>query len=158
RHIDLLEEALAAVPAEATGLRSVLVSRLSIGCATPETTGTTRRMAAEALALARESGDPVLVANALAAVCDAHGAPEHVELRRAPAGAVLGAAESAGERALTLLGRRLLIVPLLELGEFAALDRQIALFAHDAEALHQPLLSWYVPLFHGMRALLRGDL
>jgi hypothetical protein len=51
-----------------------------------------------------------------------------------------------------------LVVALLELGDFPALDREIGMFERRAGLLHQPLLGWYAPLFRGMRALLRGDI
>ncbi|RYZ26912.1 MAG: hypothetical protein EOP01_08365, partial [Propionibacteriaceae bacterium] len=51
---------------------------------------------------------------------------------------MLAVAESTGDRQVALTARRFRVVALLELGS--------------------PLYRWYVPLFHGMQALLRGDL
>ena len=67
-------------------------------------------------------------------------------------------ASAAGDRMLELLGYRFRIVADLEVGDIAAVDRDIASFSRLAAELRQPLVRWYVPLFHGMRALLAGDL
>ena len=67
-------------------------------------------------------------------------------------------ADQAGDRLLGLLGTRFRVVALLELGQFSELDHVIADFERRAEDLRQPLLSWYAPLFRGMRALLKGHL
>jgi hypothetical protein len=157
-YVALLEEALAGVGPDSHELRSMLLARLSVAAARPETLTETRARAAEALALARKAGNSRVLAHALAAMCDAYAGPEHAEMRRAHAEAILAAATDAGEPGLALLGRRFLVVANLELGRFVELDREIARFAREAEALRQPLVSWYAPLFRGMRALLRGDI
>jgi hypothetical protein len=157
-HIELLEEAVETAPAEDPVTHSMLLARLSVAQATPHNLDVSRSLAEEALALAREAASPFAEAQALAALCDALAAPEHVATRRAHAEAISELAESSGDRVLALLGRRFLIVACLELGDFPALDAEIARFVPAVEQLHQPLLSWYGPLFLGMRALLRSDL
>ena len=61
-----------------------------------------------------------------------------------------------GDPAIELLGRRLRVRALLELGDLRAVDGEIAAFAAVADRLRQPLYSWYTPLWRGMRALTRG--
>ena len=61
-----------------------------------------------------------------------------------------------GERRLELLGRRVLLAALLELGEIAEVDAQIRAFSTAAEAIREPLYRWYVPLWRGMRAMMAG--
>lgn len=156
-HIDLVEEALASLPDDALALRSMLLARLSIARALSDTVEGSRRLAEEALELAHQVDDPALVANALASLCDALGAPEHAAERRAHAESIVELAAAAGDATLAVLGRRFLIVALLELGDFTTLDREIARFERDAAQLRQPLVRWYVPLFRGMRALLHDD-
>jgi hypothetical protein len=56
-----------------------------------------------------------------------------------------------------MLARRLLILALLEQGSFAAADEQIAAYATSAELLHTSFYAWLVPIWHGMRALMRND-
>jgi hypothetical protein len=74
------------------------------------------------------------------------------------AGRVVALARQAGDVEVTLLGHRLAIVALLESGDIPGLDRQILAFTALAERHRVPVVRWYVPLFAGMRALMRGDL
>lgn len=67
-------------------------------------------------------------------------------------------AQETGDRGTELLGRRLRLVALLELGDMPAADAEVENFARTAEALRQPLYLWYVPLWRGMRALMEGRL
>ena len=62
-----------------------------------------------------------------------------------------------GDPHLELLGRRLRLVALLEVGDVGEVDTEIRRFAHVAEPLRQPLYLWYVPLWRGMRSLMRGE-
>ncbi|MGH8984741.1 MAG: ATP-binding protein, partial [Acidimicrobiia bacterium] len=156
-HADLVAEALALVPESATELRSTLLARLSVSGSTPETLDVARRRAEQALELAQQLGDPVLIGQALAALNDALGGPSHTMTRRANADAMVELAMAAGDRSLELLGYRFRVVADLEAGDFTAVDRDVAAFTRLAEGLRQPLVSWYVPLWRGMRALLAGD-
>ena len=153
----LVAHALEALPVDAAELRSMLLARLSVTAARPETMATARQRAGEALDLAQQVGDPALIAQALAAVNDACAGPAHAMTRRDNADTIVELAVAAGDRVLELLGYRFRIVADLELGDVAAVDRNIAAFTRLAEQLHQPLISWYVPLFRGMRSLLAGD-
>ncbi len=136
----------------------MLLARLSVAAATPETLDESRLLAEEAFALATDEGDARLIAQALASLCDALGSAEHGEVRVLHARAIVRHGAVARDRVMELLGHRFLIVAFLELGRFADLDREIVTFERLAAQLRQPLLSWYGPLFRGMRALLGGDL
>ena len=154
----LVADALERLPDDAIALRSMLLARLSVAAATPETVSISRRRATEALELAQSAADPALIAHALAAMNDAYAGPAYTMTRRDNADTIVELAVVAGDRVLELLGYRYRIVADLEVGEVAAVDRNIAAFTRLAEQLRQPLVSWYVPLFRGMRALLGGDL
>lgn len=154
----LVADALERLPDDATALRSMLLARLSVAAATPETVSIARHRAHEALELAQSAGDPALIAQALAALNDAYAGPAHTMARRENADTIVELAVAAGDRVLELLGYRYRIVADLEIGDIAAVDRSIAAFTRLAGQLRQPLVSWYVPLFRGMRALLGGDL
>ena len=156
--IELVREALDALPPEDKRLRSMLLARLSVAAATPESMEDSRRLAEEALVLARDVDDPRLVAQALGSLCDALGGPEHAPIRAEHGRAIVELAAHAHDRVLELLGHRFLVVALLELGRFEDLDWEIAVFERLARQVNQPLLGWYAPLFRGMRALLAGDL
>jgi predicted ATPase len=154
----LVADALEQLPEDAIALRSMLLARLSVAAATPETASIARQRANEALQLAQNANDPALIAQALAAVNDAYAGPSHTMTRRDNADTIVELAVVAGDRVLELLGYRYRIVADLEVGDIAAVDRNIAAFTRLAVQLRQPLVSWYVPLFRGMRALLGGDL
>ncbi len=154
----LVAQALDALPVDAAELRSMLLARLSVTAARPETMAIARQRASEALDLAQQVGDPALIAQALAAVNDGFAGPPHTMTRRDNADTIVELGIAAGDRVLELLGYRFRIVADLEVGDVAAVDRNIAAFMRVAEQLRQPLVSWYVPLFEGMRSLLAGDL
>jgi hypothetical protein len=154
----LIGDTLEWLPADAVRLRSMLLARLSVADATPQTMDVARQRAEEALRLAQSAGDPALIGQALSALNDALAAPAHVGARRENADAIVELAQTAGDRALELLGYRFRIVADLELGDIAAVDHDIEEFDRLATALRQPLLSWFVPLFRGMRAMLAGNL
>ena len=62
----------------------------------------------------------------------------------------------AGDAAGELLGRRLRVVALGELGRWREFDADVAAFERLADTIRQPLYAWYAPLWRGMRALMEG--
>jgi len=154
----LISEALEWLPGDMARLRARLLARLSVAAATPQTMDVAKARAHEAVELAQADGDPALIGQALAALNDALAAPAHVVARRENADAIVELGQTAGDRALELLGYRFRIVADLELGDLAAVDQDIDAFDRLATVLRQPLLSWFVPLFRGMRAALAGNL
>src|SRR6202042_951462 len=114
-------------------------------------------LSTEAVAMARRLTDPAVLGAALAARCDAISGPDHVAERRAAAAEIIELAQADGERTGELLGRRLLVVALAEAADWPAVDAEISAYARLAEQLGQPRLGWYVPLWRGARALMRGD-
>lgn len=153
--IELLEEALRAVDPADSPARARLLARLSVALSF---VAEERRLdlSTEAVAMARRLGDQAALGYALAAHCDAISGPAHSEARRGAAAEVVAIGLGLGDRRLELLGRRLLIAALLELGEMAGADAQIGMFSASADALREPLYRWYVPLWRGMRALMSG--
>jgi hypothetical protein len=113
------------------------------------------RLAEEAVAMARRVGDARATAHALAAHCDAVAGPAHVQTRIAEAGEIIELSERH-DPASVLLGLRLRVVALLEVGDSRAAFADMDRFAALADELG-PLYSWYVPLWQGFRAQLRGD-
>jgi hypothetical protein len=157
--VPMLTEALEAQPGGDSSARAVLLGRLSLALAFTEAAPERREeLSAEAVAMARRLGGPAVLAAALAARCDAISGPDHVAERRAAAAEIVELARVGGDRAGELLGRRLLVVALAEAGEWSAVDAEISSYARLAGQLAQPRLTWYVPLWRGSRALMRGDL
>jgi len=161
RQIDLLEEAargLAAADRPAPGLRATVLARLSVALSLVAPGERRLALAEEAVSLARVAGEPIVVARALAAHCDAIAGPDRSEDREAEAGEIIAAAEAAGDGVLELLGRRLRYVARLEQGDVAGVDEDIAAFARRADAIGNPLYRWYVPLWRAQAATVAGDL
>lgn len=154
--IDLLERALGALPRQDSPSRAQLLARLSVALSLVAAGDRRLALSVEAVEMARHLDDGASLGHALAAYCDAIAGPEHSERRRDTAREVVEVGSALGDRRLELLGRRHLIVALLELGEMAEVDDQIRAFAVAAEVLREPLYRWYVPLWRGMRALMAG--
>jgi AAA ATPase domain len=157
--VAVLTEALEAQPDGDSPARAGLLGRLSLALAFTEVAPERREaLSTAAVAMARRLGDPAALAAALAARCDAISGPDHVAERRAAAAEIIGLARAGGDRTGEMLGRRLLVVALAEAGEWSAVDAEISAYARQAERLAQHRLTWYVPLWRGARALMRGDL
>jgi hypothetical protein len=152
-----LEEALTALPASEPALRSAVAARLSVALAFTGAEPRRRELADAAAATARELGDPRVLAGALAARCDALAGPDHVVAREEMAAEIVTAARAAGDRTRELLGLRLRVVALAEGGRWPEVDAEIGAYARVAEPLALPGLTWYVPLWRGARATMRGD-
>ncbi|MGH9265965.1 MAG: hypothetical protein ACRD1D_14855, partial [Acidimicrobiales bacterium] len=155
--VDLLEEALAALARGPSLLRAWVLARLSVALSFMDAEPRRLALSEEAVAMAREVGDPAVLGYALAGHCDAIPGPDDCETRLAESTEVVRLAREAGDRPLELLGRRLRLVALLETGDAGAADVEIERFAQLSDQIRQPLYRWYVPLWRGMRELMRGD-
>ncbi|HVM04802.1 MAG TPA: AAA family ATPase [Acidimicrobiales bacterium] len=159
--VEALEEALRALDGTAPGLWSQVAARLSVALWRFGQVERRVVLARQALDTARSGGAAVTnrqLAAAVAAHCDAISGPEHAERRLAESTEVVDLGTASGDRAVELLGRRLRLVARLEVGDVAGADGEIEAYAAVAGALCQPLYGWYVPLWRGMRSLMRGDL
>ncbi len=161
RQIDLLEEAAEALDGtgvEADALRATVMGRLSVALSLTASHERRLDLAEVAVNLARAADDPMALGHALAAHCDAISSPDHVLDRLAESSEIIAIGERAGDAPLELLGRRLRFVACLESGDMAGADREAAGFERRADALGNPLYSWYVPLWRAQRMLIQGDL
>ena len=156
RQIDLLEEALAALPASDSSLRAWVMARLAVALSFVGSEDRRVGLAREAVAMARRVGDPAALAYALGTFCDTIATPEHLDERMAASREMVGLAREAGDRELELLAHRFRVECLFQTGDIRALDAEIEMYARLAEVLRQPISQWYVPLFRGARALLEG--
>jgi len=154
--VELLEEALAALPDDETSLRAAVMARLAVAGFFVERIDA-RSLATEAVRLARAARDPRTVGYALSALCDSIAGPEHSEERLRHADEIIAIGREM-DHSIELLGRRLRLRGLLEVGDLLAADVEVAAYARVADRLRQPLYSFYVPLWRGMRALSHGRL
>jgi hypothetical protein len=153
--VALLEEALAALPAQAPE-RAWLLARLSVALSMDAPVQRRLALAEQAVELARAAGDNATLAYALATRCDAVAGPEDAERREADAAEIVQLASERRDVRMELLGRRLRLVALLETGDMVGADAEIGAYERAVEAVRQPFYAWYVPLWRGMRAAAAG--
>ncbi len=158
RSLALLGQALeASDPADAAGR-----SRLSAAMARGHAYGGDRERAgevgAEALRLARESGDAGARAYALLALRAVLAGPHGLERRLADGEELIDAARAAGDGQLELEGVRLRLVDLLEAGRVDDAERMQRRAERLAVDLGRPAYLWYPPMWRAMTCLLRGDI
>src|SRR5205823_13747609 len=82
--------------------------------------------------------------------------PENAQDRLALAREIVELADRARDRELALRGRALCVVDLLELGDLAAADAEIAVHAALAQELREPFQLWHAAVWRAMRALCDG--
>ena len=152
----LLADAREALPAAELGLRALVAARLSVALTDLADDDRRRMLADEAVELARSSGDRAARAEALAARCDAFAGPEAVADRLGWSTELITIAEELRSSSLELLGRRLRLVCLLELGDLRAADAEITAYGVTADRLRHPLPAWYPSLWRAMQALADG--
>jgi DNA-binding CsgD family transcriptional regulator len=158
--VRLLEEALVALGGADSPLRARVLARLARALVyTPQAE---RRLALseEAVALARRLGDAATLAAVLfdrhMAIWGAEGADSARE-RLAMATEVVDLAERLGDHAMALRGRGLRRVDLLELGDLAGFDADLAAAERTAGELRQLHYRWQLPMARAGRALVVGD-
>ncbi|MBI3802016.1 MAG: AAA family ATPase [Deltaproteobacteria bacterium] len=155
--ISLLEESLRALGEEKGALRARVLARLGVEL---WFSGSQERRAAlsqEAVALARQVGDPKTLAYTLHARHLILWEPATLAQRLTIASEILRLAEESGDRELTMEGHSWRIKDLSEFGDIPALDAEIAAYARLAEELRQPTYQHRVATWKGMRALLEGQ-
>ncbi|HYW90012.1 MAG TPA: hypothetical protein VFB50_19725 [Chloroflexota bacterium] len=156
QQVDLLEEASARLPDGDLVLRALVLARLSVAATMIDSDERRLSLAHEALQLARQARDDGAQAYALSALCDALSGPEYTAQRLAHANEIVQRATHLRNPALELLGRRLRLVALLELGDRAAAEAETTAYRLRAEAFGHPLYTWYVPLWRATWALAEG--
>jgi hypothetical protein len=153
----LLDAARAALPADQLALRAVVSGRLAGARYDAGDLAGADRLTAEAVALARQSGDTAALAYALAARHAAVWRPDSLVERLAIAHELSSLDAEAGTP-LALQGYVWRVADVLEVGDFARADAQVATFDAGLVDGAHARFHWYSTLYHAMRTLLRGDL
>lgn len=154
--LDLLERALAALPVDDLPRRAAVLARLSVARARIAPANVVEDLAREAVAIGRASGDPIALGVALAALCDAIAGPDHVEERLDHAAEVISLAQQTGDGVLELLGRRLRVMALFELGRREDVEREALAYELRAEVVRHPVYRWYPALWRACWAMAEG--
>jgi hypothetical protein len=114
--VRLLEQALDALGPDPSVLRTWVLARLSVALSFMDSQAR-RQLSEDAVAMARQVEDPRALGYALAGHCDVLAGRDSSETCRADAEEVIRLGRQADEPQLELLGRRLRLVALLEMGE-----------------------------------------
>ena len=155
--VGLLDEALEALPEDDSPLRARLLARMSLELYYAGEPELRLSLSAEAVVIARRTGDLRTLATCLDARHYALWLPENVEQRLKVAAELRSVAEETGDPELELQGAAWTIIDLMELGDIDGVDIQIAAVSKLAEALHRPIWLWWASLFRGARAQLAGE-
>ncbi|WP_217920938.1 ATP-binding protein [Miltoncostaea oceani] len=151
-----LEGALASVGGTDPDLRARLLGRLAIELYYADRPRADA-LSAEAVAVARRTGDPGALAAALNARRVAIWDIDHAEERLAVATEMTAAATRAGDAATALQGRAWRVVDLMELARLDEVRAEVEAYGAGADALGLPHYRWWTPLWRGTLALLEGD-
>ena len=142
---------------EDSPLRARLLARLALELYYAGDPDRRLALSDEAVELARRLGDPMTLATCLDARHYALWRPETVHERLVVASELRRLAEAVGDPELELEGAGWTVVDLLELGDVAGADIQIAAASRLAAALHRPLYEWWTSQFRCAQAQLAGD-
>ena len=154
-HVEVLEEALALLEDRST-LRARVAARLSVALSLRPLHQRRQELSEEAVEIARELGDEVVLGYALASLCDVIAGIAHVDRRLVAATEIVDLARGTRDPGLELLGRRLRTLALFESGAMAEADNEIQAYSSVSNALRQPISNWFPPLWRAMRAVMEG--
>ena len=153
--VELLERALAALPAEQSALRARLLGRLAIEIY-HASVSRRERLSADAVQLARAAGVSGPVIDALSARHVALWSPPHLQARHDLADEMVALAGRAGDRERALQGRNWRVLDQLESGDIDTAEREIGEHGRLADELRLPGYQWWTPMWQAMLAILRG--
>lgn len=155
--IDLLDEALAALPPHDSALRAQVTARQALALYdTPDSLARRDALSQSAVAMARSAGD---AASHLGALCCRHWAiwgPDNLADRTAVATEMVALAERVDDHEMALQAHRFRLVDALEIGDIDQVDADQAACEALGERLRQPYYTWYVLAFRALRAFLDG--
>jgi tetratricopeptide (TPR) repeat protein len=158
RLVDLLQEALAAVPAGDGALRARVLSRFSLELTFSGESEPMEALSGEAVEMARRLGDVAALASALRARWLAVWGPDGLEERTALADEILKLARATGDRETELIGRARRATCAVEAGDIGAAEADVAAHAELADELRMPYHQWVAASMQAMRTLLQGML
>src|SRR5262249_38188268 len=153
----LLEEALDALPRADSALRAGLLGMLAAALHLSESSEQQKELLSrQAVEMAERVGDPATHAVVLGMRHSALFGPENAEERLAVATEAMRLADKAADQEAALGARHWRVSDLLEIGDIAAVDREIDAYERRARELRQPLHVGFAMMFRAMRAFLDG--
>ena len=156
--IAILEAALAAIPDEDSAARTRLLATLAAEMRIVDDAEDVRRLADEALAMARRLHSPHLLAVTSALVLFAIWGPDTLEERLQLSEETIEHALALGEPGLCHIAGAWRTHALVEAGRVDEAAATLDLMADIAAETRQPNLQWTSPSYRASLALLHGDL
>jgi tetratricopeptide (TPR) repeat protein len=154
--IQLLNEALDALPDEDSALRARVLARLAVARYHAASHESIQSQSQQAVAMARRLDDKETLVYVLETAHFYLTDQLDSAARIAAAGELIPLAESIGHREIALRARRAKIIDLLGLGRVQEADAELATFARLAEEARHTTLRWDAAVCFAMRALLDG--
>jgi eukaryotic-like serine/threonine-protein kinase len=157
-HVQLLEQALAALPEGDSPLRAQVLARLAAVLYRADQADRQAALCEQAVGMARRLDDPQALLVALHARHWATLAPDLLGVRLANAAEMLDIAVTVGDEESAFLARHARLHCLLELCDIAGVDAELEAMATIADHLRQPFYRWRTANMRAMRAMLDGRL
>ena len=154
--VALLEEALAQAHAPAT--RATLLGRLAVRLDPASGQARRERLLDEAIALAREVGEPYALSRLLALSPLVRWRPGDRARRSADAAETIALVRSGGDREAALWAHIMRYVDLLERGDMDEARLELEAYGRLAGRLRQPYYRWYLTVLQATRAMFDGEL
>lgn len=154
--IGLLEDARDALGEGDDPLQARVTSRLAEALAFSEARDRSKRLASEAVEMARRVGDPGALAYALTRWHLVGWGPDTLDERLAAASEAIELADGAGDAWLQLEATAFLIGDLLESGDIEAVDRLIEELKRGASKTRVSYHLWFTAVAEAMQLLLWG--
>jgi DNA-binding SARP family transcriptional activator len=155
--VHLLSEALEALPDDADLLRATVLARLASTRRWEAAPGPRRQLGHQAVSVARQAGDPAVLAECLDAQTAADWGPGEADERRRAGHEIVDLAHRASRPELALRGHAWGIIASLETADRPGLDTELAAYQELARFLRQPRYLWYAHSREAMRAIMTGD-
>jgi class 3 adenylate cyclase len=158
RLVKLIDEALEAIGPEPSAARASLLSAKSQELYWVDAQGQSKPLVDEAIAIARQVDAPLTLAAALHRQMFLPIGPDAARERLAIADEMLELGESCDDGQAVVRAHAYRVQNLLELGDIAGVDRELAAYAQLADELRMPAHIWHTRAMRGMRAALDGDI
>ena len=154
--VRILEEALAALSGAEGVRRAHVMARLATELCWTAEPDRTDALSHEAVALARQAGDPGTLAYALLGRILCASGPDHLDERAELIAEILARSEQTGDREVAVNALMWRIGDAMQRGDQAAMRADMAALIQYVEALRQPADRWMIPTVHSQEALLAG--
>lgn len=152
----MLGEALEVLPARDSALRVTVLARQALELRCKGELEAAERASAQAIEMAERVGDTKILLLAMHSRQWSTLGPDRIDEAIASGEEMARLARIVGDRDMEFEGHHLRLIALAQLGDFGAVDEEIASCDRLAGDLRQPRYLWQAAVFRTMRALMRG--